>query len=586
MEDQQDIHPERLKARQDLIKGYKKLHCDSPEYIQGYVNNIRAYVSNPFFIQIGKDISENPNVFVTGEILNAEWLKKLFSKSNDPKNIGNFQKIIIGKYYALAEEKYAQFQEINANSDTKKVNDFEGVELKKIKKSSESIKSVENTSSNILSDYYKNLQLRFEFIHLNVANFKMHISHFINTPLLKRDLDLTEELKFLENKFDELEISAPESTERIDNLSKRIYKVRTILGKKYDIIDIIDIGKDIFIEAPAGTGKSTMLRWLTYQFAINPRGFYPVFIELMYNSNDNLHELVEDSCNPIVLKQKLKTKDKILLFLDGFDQFNGNKVKLFKDIKSLKQSNVQIIFSGREVPNVTRYNLDLVIYNLQSFTDSDIKKLCVAYLEEEKGVFYSEYFRIRNLNKYISKPLYLCFILAHIKRLIDKKYTSDDIIDTLNVANKGKLLYKVIVNYFIGQYEEDVHNTVSSEQCILEKKKQLKLINLIAYKMTFTFRDSETLTWEMAIQQIELYYYDNKELEKHNAETVLKEFVKHNILHLHKEQLSFDKKELRLFFTALYLKNKVKSFKDFKKYKQNSIEELEMGIHGNPYNSI
>lgn len=458
---------------------------------------------------------------------------------------------------------------INAPQQTSKKEKLikEEVPYEKILDNAEALPKQEQEQE--LAPYYKKLQNKFKLIRLRAANFKISIDDFIKKPLLKRDLDLKKDIERLEKKRDNLLNKKPFPEKAFSNLSKQIMKLDSILHKKHDIIDIITIGKDIFIEAPAGSGKSTLLRWLTYQFAKKPKGFYPVFVELMYNTENDLQKLIKEKCDADYFEKLIKDNGKILLFLDGFDQFKGNKLKFFKDIEYLKNinSNIQIVFSGRDTPNLSKHNIELVVYELTAFEDEDIKKICVSYLKEKQGLFYNDFFVARNLKRYIDKPLYLCFLLAQIKREINAETQSEAIIKELDITNKGRLLKKVLVDYFINKYEEDPQSNLTSEQWKLKKRQQLELINFLAYHMTFYLKDEELITWNTAKKVIKSYC-DKNNISEIELDFVLNEFVKHNLLHLEDGKLSFDRKELRFFFTALFLEEKVTSFEALKKYRE------------------
>lgn len=431
--------------------------------------------------------------------------------------------------------------------------------------------------------YYEKLRERFGQIRLEAVGFKMSIDHFVKTPLLKQDIGLKKLFDDLRTQKNNLEAIDSLPEDRIKDLNNRIDNIGKVLNKEHDIIDIIESGKDIFIEAPAGSGKSTMLRWLIYQFAIESGAYFPVFIELMYNTDNNLLALLQESCDQEEYKRELEQGKRAQLYLDGFDQFNGDRLKLFRDIAILKQNNVQIIFSGREVPNITRYNFDLVVYNLVPFKETHIKQICLAYLGIEQGKYYVDYFTSRNLIRFIDKPLYLCFVLAHIKRLIDRSWERAEIISVLNVANKGRLLKDVIIDFFIGRYEEGITTHFNNQKWIIEKEAQLRVISFLALTMTFDLKDTETVKWNKAKKIIGVYYALNPEEEKIQPTIVLKEFIKHNILCLNKDVLSFDKKELRLFFTSLSLKNQIKTFKDLKNKEHLFIKN---GGSKNTWNAI
>ncbi len=461
-------------------------------------------------------------------------------------------------------------------------NETQDLNLEKTVLSSDTHIGLENRKSEFPT-YYEKLRKRFGQIRLEAVGFEMSIDHFVKTPLYKKDIGLKKLFDDLKIQKNHLETLDPVPEEQIKGLNDRIDSIWKVLNKEHDIIDIIESGKDIFIEAPAGSGKSTMLRWLIYQFAIESGTYFPIFIELMYNTDNNLLALLHEGCDQEEYKRELAQGKKVQLYLDGFDQFNGDRLKLFRDIAILKQNNVQIIFSGREVPNTTRFNFDLVIYNLESFKETDIKKVCLTYLGIEQGTYYVDYFTSRNLLRFIDKPLYLCFVLSHIKRLIERSWERTEIISVLNVANKGRLLKDVIIDFFIGKYEEEITNHSNNQEWLLEKEAQLRALSFLALTMTFDLKDTETVQWKRAKKIIGIYFTLNPEEEKIQPTIILKESIRHNILCLNKDVLSFDRKELRLFFTSLSLKKQIKTFKDLKNKEHLFIKN---GGSNNTWNAI
>jgi hypothetical protein len=88
--------------------------------------------------------------------------------------------------------------------------------------------------------------------------------------------------------------------------------------------------------------------------------------------------------------------------------------------------------------------------------------------------------------------------------------------------------------------------------------------------MTFKLHNVETISFETALGLI-------KKREGNNFVeiipfSIIDEFVEHDIFHLNNGLLYFHKKKLRLFFTALYLKDKISSFSDFEKYKYGFLK--------------
>lgn len=424
------------------------------------------------------------------------------------------------------------------------------------------------------STHYDTLLRRFDTIQLRSAKFKMSIQDFVKKALLIKDDTLKNDLESLELKKMDLRSrygSSVNDNDDYNSTSEQVRRLRTLLEEEHDIIDVIELGMDIFIQAPAGYGKSTMLGWLAYQYASSPEKSLPIFISLMDNSSNNLHETILDSCDKVVFDNALNSQRKIILFLDGFDQFTGTKPILFKQINIIKKHpNIQIVFSGRSAPNMPTNRLAPIVYTLKPFDLNDIKKISYAYLKKEGGIFY-DYVVSKNLISHLERPLYLCFALARFKRWSEMGSQTNDILTRLSIVNKAKLIQDVVVEYFLSEYEQSQEIDIEPEQWTVKKHLQLDLICKMAYHMTIDLKDSDIFLQKDALQFLE----NASSFSRNQANDLLIEIRKHNIFLFHKDKLSFEKKELRLFFTATFLAQRISNYQEFEKEKAIVIKKTK-----------
>lgn len=435
-----------------------------------------------------------------------------------------------------------------------------------------------NTEDQVLHDYCKKILVEFSEIRLDVIGFKLPITDFVKLPLIKYDKQLQEKKERLELI---LENVIEKDQKRV--LEDKISSIKSLLSKKFNIIEVLEFGEDIFIEAPAGYGKSTTLRWLTYTFAdkaligITPVRL-PIFIELKNYTIEvqNLESLILDELQSYLFNHEKIFKYKILLFLDGYDEYVFSKKKFFKELKRIKRKyeTIQVIFTGRVCPNFSVHDIDFVIYNLNIIDENDVRKLFQKYLGNDIG---QEYFNLTSHYIFSSNfniPLFVAFVLSFIKSRIDEnKLEIESIANVL--MNKALLFNTLIVDKFLRSYEADKAEVDISKRKIYKEDK-VKLIARLAFYMTFKLSDVEQIKYSNVVKLFEKNGFDSK---------LIDEFTNHNILKLNNELLSFEKKEIRLFFAAKHFTSIGENHIFYKFYKSkykysNSWESVETFILG------
>jgi hypothetical protein len=302
----------------------------------------------------------------------------------------------------------------------------------------------------------------------------------------------------------------------------------------------------------------------------------------MYNKSDDLVAMIQKKLSDYNLDSEVYESKKMLLLLDGYDQFTGDKTILFDDIIRLKRKyQSQIVFSGRSVPDLPKHDLQLVLYNLKELEDGDIRKIFLAYLGNENGQIYYRYILSRNLTRHLAKPLYLVFVLAHIREQLDKGIQETSYIIP-SILNKGKLLQSLIVERFIKKYEKD--DNVDNLEWKKRKSLEIELLCYLAYQMTYELKNIEVIKKPIAEKLLEDQCQLQKRYRKQKPSEIIKAFLEHNILCHKNDLLSFDKKELRLFFTALYLKDNIINYAFF--YRKKHLLSKLIGKNNNVWPSI
>ncbi len=555
---------EREDLKERLIEAYRKYHHKS-EVIKGYANNISTYVDNPFYVQLEENFEFDPDIKFK---ISREWFKELYktNKGRSPKFINHVE-----AYITIANKRYENEEQAKQKDD----NLESSKKLKDVPFSTVQQSSSEIQFKNTVETFNSRINHEFKYIRLSVVGFKMPIKHFVTRPLFKTDKTLQDTLVKLEEEKDRINQCAVLDKEAFVQNQKKIRRIEELLAKRHNIMDIIHLDKDVFIEAPAGNGKSTLLRWLTYQFTSKNSLYFPIFIELMYNKSDDLMNMVKNWLNDYGLTDEVFKNCKPLLLLDGFDQFTGDQTILFDDIGRLKRRySAQIVFSGRAQIHTSKHQLDLVTYNLKGLSEKNIKNIFEAYLGNKQGLFYFNYILKKDLIDQIEKPLYLTFLLAYIRdKLREGVLDISHIIPT--IINKGKLLQNLVVERFIKTYEKEDGIDVLEWQEL--KNNQIELLSFLAYQMTYELENIEVIELSNAETILQEWINRHRKYQKLNPEALIKAFIKHNILCLKEQWLSFDKKELRLFFTGYHLKDSIGSYKIFSAYKNRLKNEDTWG---------
>lgn len=434
-----------------------------------------------------------------------------------------------------------------------------------------------------LSTYFQVLIKDFSKIKLSSVGFEIPIKSFIQLPLFKSGHKLKKQKERLVDVLDK----KPKNKEEIE---QELQKVNSILERKNDIFDVLSQGEDIFIEAPAGMGKSTTIKWLIYQICsngINPQ-ILPVYIELKYFSAkektlfQEIIELLED------YNLNYDSKDqKLIVFLDGFDEYNGGHIDFSKNLKELKRKipDCQIVMSGRSEPIFSDNNIEFIIYTILHLQENHTRQLFIDYLVDS-GAYYFDYFQNKDLLKYINTPLYTVFVLVFIKY---NRKTNPEEIEKI-ITNKPLLFKSLLIDNFIGGYEVDKldpKDENEKKKFQLRKTNEIKAISALAYHMSFNLNSELSIELDYASSYID----KSNSLKKLilNSTGLIDSFTNHGILVLKKRKertlLSFSNAEIQLFLTAFYLSENISSSKEYFKY-QKEFAKIDNQLKNNYWENI
>ncbi len=215
-----------------------------------------------------------------------------------------------------------------------------------------------------------------------------------------------------------------------------------------------------------------------------------------------------------------------------------------------------MFFTGRNLPNFLAHNLDFVTYSLSELQENDIKSMFISYLGNYHGISCYDFIENSGVKDLLRNPLYTAFVLVLLKDNLSFGKLDIQKVKKI-ILNKSLLFDDLIIQKFIKLYEADKAN-IDQELRELYKNKEISILSNMAYHMTYDVGDTEQLEVEVAKKFFE---------DLGNPILILKEFREHNILKVHGSYISFENKEIRLFFTAKHLIKKIQNYNDFLKFK-------------------
>ncbi|QTE21112.1 NACHT domain-containing protein [Polaribacter cellanae] len=527
-----------------------------------------------FFKTIDVEYAKPEHIFYTNEFI-ALFFKKIKIIGIYPNVQPNFELVL---------SKYTNDGEYITIFDDKEVRDYKDIlpSIKDILRYKELVK-----------DEFKEFRVGFD-------GFPIPIDQIIELPFFRIDKRKEEQLDLLkdelnlilekENKAKELiqeEIEFKDAIEKDfilkNQLRNEIKKIKAFFSKKHTPIEVLEKQNDIYISSPAGSGKTTTLKWFAYKLSSQGNQL-PIFVELQSYKSD-LKTLIEYSIKRFKLDfNSIRNHKNLILLIDGFDEYSGNdQDTLVREIRDFKKEfGCQIIFSGRYKP-IGLGEKEFYTYKLSVFDDNDIQRIFNNVFPEKGTEYYNSLYKA-DLLESINIPLFLMFLIAHLKKQGEFKIK----VITELLQNKGKLLKTVLIDDFLNEYEHKKYTKLREHQWLELKTKQIELISLFAYYLTFELINKENahLQKDGIITFLKVHAVPIIRYESIDYEQLFIDFKEHSILSFKRDFVGFDKKEVRLFFTANYLKNQIHSNKDYsvfrKKFKgdENSWSSIETYLFG------
>ena len=546
---------ERKELCEKVNNAYEKFHAKNLRELK-YSKNKSNYKNTPFFLQLSEDIfliSEYENKRKTS----VGWLLNFFFH----KGKKNFKIELIKtvKSYCDVVDRIV--------AERKKRDQTQPVEQK--------ITKIEF----LISQYKLCLSKKLKTIRLNIIDFEIDINQIIKLHL--RRVDTKKQSKLFKLKENLKKLKQLDSNDKISIKSLRgeIETLEQVLKKNYDILELINSDKDLFIHSPAGYGKSTLLQWLCYGFSkniFNPaHEFIPIFIELKHFIDTTLKELIEKNIVFIDFSTLKLPQHKVLLLIDGFDEYKGDSALLIEQIIDFKkETNAKIVFSGRTVPKFKNKGLDFKVFTLNQMKEEQINEIFISVLGKENGQIYFEKLSQKGLLVHLRVPLFLILLLNYLDQKIKENIEVQEI--TKLILNKGFFLETILVNEFVFDYEKERLETNDKN---LKKHILIDLISYIAFYLTIECYNDEFI--ERVDLEIILVKYVNNHYpnEKISVKKSVDRFIYYHFLEQFDTIIGFEKKEIRLFFTARHLSKIISSADDFESLKTNFNKFFNVKCH-------
>jgi hypothetical protein len=278
----------------------------------------------------------------------------------------------------------------------------------------------------------------------------------------------------------------------------------------------------------------------------------------------SLEELVQESLGTsLKLNQVLSSNIRVILSIDGFDEYIGGIPYLLKEISAvISKYNVQLFFSGRLSPKFERY-FEMKKLTLDTLNKKQIKKIFLGAFQEKSQDYFDI---IENCGiDVLVRPLHLALLTGYIR---DYGTPSQEILSSI-LKNKATLFKEVIVNRFLGEYE--IKRNEGAQELDYLTDSHIELLSYLAGYMTIRMKDSQSLQRNIIESEIDFFIENDVYLKSFTPKQILDRFIKNGIFEQVGELVSFEPKEVRIFFTAMFIADSTRDRSDFLQFKRDIL---------------
>gem|GEM_PF-5456571 len=379
--------------------------------------------------------------------------------------------------------------------------------------------------------------------------------------LLNYQLKLKEDFKTIElGKFFSMPIDQVIPQQLSCRSQDFIDRNRDLLSDSIKASVLIDRRWDAMIASPAGMGKSTLLRSLLFQRALD---IVPFFVDLSTVGHNLKKKLKQDIKQSGLTPEELKNNH-VVLFIDAVDEYEIKSKNRFSPLFDFKAKyNCTLIFSGRfQSPDLSQKGIP--VFSLNAFEFEDVRTVFRNQFNE----LAENYLSIPGIEKaeLIRKPLFLTLYMNRIVLEEQKNAVID--LDAMGrlLKNSAALFKQVVVDSFLLEQEQKHHASEPSiERWRGKKLRQIECIGFLAVQLSLLYPNQEMLKEHLFSKLISrpIEEFDlEADFEDVDFAELSNELELHGILRYEEGKLGFANKEMRVFFSAFYLSEKTLSVVD------------------------
>ena len=255
----------------------------------------------------------------------------------------------------------------------------------------------------------------------------------------------------------------------------------------------------LLVAGSFGVGKTTFLKYLTSKFAkkclenLDDQVYFPIFISLKYGLSSLKRQFHNDSL--------ISSTQKIILILDGLDEYGESKNDLMKYINELTHvsPNLKVIISSTLNPGIIE-TIPLKDYvRILPFTIEQTKKFFRNYGSK---ISYDRIWDYGFLIKDTNKPLF-CIMLINA---FGQNISGLDYSNRISSKTQKYLIYSQIIQNliknFTKQYNEKHYNFLLNTKTLLQK---LAAIRQIHGKLSDNIIQNESKNFELSKSEKEIF---------------------------------------------------------------------------------
>ncbi|WP_203291945.1 NACHT domain-containing protein [Maricaulis parjimensis] len=226
-------------------------------------------------------------------------------------------------------------------------------------------------------------------------------------------------------------LAAPDQPRSVSDLYQNARLISSAQEYNDDIvIDRFIAGESCLIRGVAGSGKSMLVKYALHRILTQHKDRFPIFIELRsYNDKDiqfknHIINTISEQMNNNGITWSQLIKIKPLLFLDGFDELNGDKrpkVIEFLDSALVAPQNVSVFLTSRDTNEIQGVD-EVHAYKLSPFSLEEVTSLVSKisiYLENACNFINDLPGMYEKHKTFLSNPLLVNMMLISYEEKMD-----------------------------------------------------------------------------------------------------------------------------------------------------------------------